>query len=70
LSKPRNDKDLALRTLRKNSDELSDEELALVARKFYKFRHRIPKSFEKPEERDPRGPKCYECSGYGHLRKD
>jgi hypothetical protein len=75
LSKPRNNKDLALRTLRKNSDELSneepsDEELALVARKFYKFRHRIPKNFEKPEERDPRGPKCYECFGCGHLRKD
>jgi hypothetical protein len=75
LSKPRNNKDLALRTLRKNSDELSDEEpsdeeLALVARKFYKFRHRIPKSFEKPEERDPRSLKCYKCSGYGHLRKD
>jgi hypothetical protein len=75
LSKPRNNKDLALRTLRKNSDELSneepsDEELALVARKFYKFRHRIPKNFEKPKERDSRGLKCYECSGYGHLRKD
>jgi hypothetical protein len=78
LSKPRNNKDLALRTLRKNSDEEpDDEELALVARKFYKFRHRFPKRFEKLEEsnkdrneRDPRGPKCYECSGYGHLRKD
>jgi hypothetical protein len=82
LSKPRNNKDLALRTLRKNSDELSDEEpddeeLALVARKFYKFRHRFPKRLEKLEEsykdrneRDPCGPKCYECSGYGHLRKD
>jgi hypothetical protein len=75
LSKPRNNKDLALRTLRKNSDELSneepsDEELALVAKKFYKFRHRIPNNFEKTEERDSRGPKCYECSGYGHLRKD
>jgi hypothetical protein len=82
LSKPRNNKDLTLRTLRKNSDELSDEEpndkeLVLVARKFYKFRHRFPKRLEKLEEsykdrneRDPRGPKCYECSGYGHLRKD
>jgi hypothetical protein len=82
LSKPRNNKDLALRTLKKNSDELfdeepNDEELALVARKFYKYRHRIPKRFGKPKEsthdrneRDPRGPKCYECSGYSHLRKD
>jgi regulator of replication initiation timing len=49
----------------------------LVARKFYKFRHRFPKRLEKLEEsykdrneRDPRGPKCYECSGYGHLCKD
>jgi hypothetical protein len=82
LSKPRNNKDLALRTLRKNSYELSDEEpddeeLALTARKYYKYRHRFPKRLEKLEEsyknrneRDPRGPKCYECSGYGHLGKD
>jgi hypothetical protein len=78
LSKPRNNKDLALRTLRKNSDEEpDDEELALVARKFYKYKHQIPKRFGKPEEsthdrneREPRGPKCYKCSGYGHLRKD
>jgi hypothetical protein len=82
LSKPRNNKDLALRTLRKNSDESSDEEpddekIALTARQYHKFRHRFPKRLEKLEEsykdrneRDPRGPKCYECFGYGHLRKD
>jgi hypothetical protein len=38
-----NNKDIALRTLKKNSDELSDEEpddeeIALVARKYYKIR--------------------------------
>jgi hypothetical protein len=78
LSKPRNNKDLALRTLRRNSDEeLDDEKIALAARQYHKFRHRFPKRLEKLEEsykdrneRDPRGPKCYECSGYGHLRKD
>jgi hypothetical protein len=82
LSKPRKNKDLALRTLRKNSDESSDEEpddekIALVARKYHNIRHQFPKRLEKLEEsykdrneRDPRGRKCYECSGYGHLRKD
>jgi hypothetical protein len=67
LSKPRNNQDLALRTLKKNSDELSDEEpddeeLVLAARKYYKLRHRFSKRFEKLEEsykdrneRDPRG---------------
>jgi hypothetical protein len=83
LPQPRKNKDIALRTLRKNSDELSDEEspddeeLALIAMKFYKHEPRIYKRFGKPiestqdrNERDPRGPKCYKCSGYGHVRKD
>jgi hypothetical protein len=83
LPQPRKNKDLALRTLRKNFDELfdeespDDEELAFIARNFFKNEHRISKRFGKPKksnqdrnERDPRGPKCYECSGYGHVHKD
>jgi hypothetical protein len=23
---------------------------------------------KEPEKKDPRGPKCFECSGFGHIR--
>jgi hypothetical protein len=78
LPQPRKNKDIALRTLKKNSDESpDDEELVLIARKFYRNKHRICKRFGKQKEstqdrneRDPHGLKCYECSGYCHVRKD
>jgi hypothetical protein len=83
LPQPKKDKDLALRTLRKNFDELSDEEspddeeLAFIAIRYFKNEHRISKRFGKQKEsthdrneRDPSGPKCYECSSYGHVHKD
>ena len=44
LPQPRKNKDLALRTLRKNSDELSDED------SLDKEEHRISKRFAKPKE--------------------
>jgi hypothetical protein len=25
---------------------------------------------EPEDEKDPRGPRCFECSGYGHIRAD
>jgi hypothetical protein len=25
---------------------------------------------EEAEKKDPRGPRCYECSGFGHLQAD
>jgi molybdopterin converting factor small subunit len=25
---------------------------------------------EEAEKKDPRGPKCFECSGFGHIRAD
>jgi hypothetical protein len=25
---------------------------------------------EKEEKKDPRGPRCFECSGFGHIRAD
>jgi hypothetical protein len=51
LPQPRKNKDLTLRILRKNFDELSDEdspseeELTLIARRFYRNEHRISKRF-------------------------
>jgi hypothetical protein len=83
LPQPRKNKDLALRTLRKNFDELFDEdspdeeELTFIARRFYRNEHRISKRFGKPKEstqdrnkKDPHGPKCYEYSGYSYVCKD
>jgi hypothetical protein len=48
LPQPRKNKDLALRTLKKNADEdsLGEEELALIAKRFYRNEHRISKRFE------------------------
>jgi hypothetical protein len=25
---------------------------------------------EEAEKKDPRGPRCFECSGFGHIRAD
>jgi hypothetical protein len=25
---------------------------------------------EEEEKKDPRGPRCFECSGFGHIRAD
>jgi hypothetical protein len=25
---------------------------------------------EKAEKKDPKGPRCFECSGFGHIRAD
>jgi hypothetical protein len=43
--------------------------------KFKKFSNRLKKApqnieLEEAEKKDPRGPKCFECSGFGHIRTD
>jgi hypothetical protein len=43
--------------------------------KFKKFTERLKKAPresepEEAEKKDPRGPKCFECSGFGHIRAD
>jgi hypothetical protein len=56
LRQPKKNKDLTLRTLRKNSDKLSDEEspddeeFAFIARRYFKNEHRISKRFGKQKE--------------------
>jgi len=40
-----------------------------------KFTERLKKALREfdPEEakkKDPRGPRCFECSGFGHIRDD
>jgi hypothetical protein len=41
-------------------------------RKFSERLKKPPKEFEpeKAEKKDPRGPRCFECSGFGHIRAD
>jgi len=41
--------------------------------RFKKFSEKIknaPREEEEVEKKDPRGPKCFECSGFGHIRAD
>jgi hypothetical protein len=40
-----------------------------------KFTERLKKALrgfepEEAEKKDPRGPRCFECSGFGHIRAD
>jgi hypothetical protein len=40
-----------------------------------KFSERVKKSHreaepEEEDKKDPRGPRCFECSGFGHIRPD
>jgi hypothetical protein len=41
-------------------------------KKFTEILKKVPKEVEseEAEKKDPRGPKCFECSGYGHVRVD
>jgi len=41
-------------------------------KKLTKILKKVPKEAEseEAEKKDPRGPKCFECSGYGHVRAD
>jgi hypothetical protein len=41
-------------------------------KKFYEKVKKAPREVEPEEEekKDPRGPRCFECSGFGHIRAD
>jgi hypothetical protein len=41
-------------------------------KKFFEKMKKSPKEFEpkEAEKKDPRGPRCFECSGFGHIRAD
>jgi hypothetical protein len=66
-----------------SSDEDSDvdeDAVAMLAKNFERF-NKFKKKFsdklrkaphtadtEEAEKKDPRGPQCFECSGFGHIR--
>jgi hypothetical protein len=41
-------------------------------KKFSEKMKKVPREAEpeEVEKKDPRGPRCYECSGFGHIRAD
>jgi hypothetical protein len=41
-------------------------------KKFFEKIKKAPREFElgEAEKKDPRGPRCYECSGFGHIQAD
>jgi hypothetical protein len=41
-------------------------------KKFSEKMKKVPREVEpqEVEKKDPRGPRCYECSGFGHIRAD
>jgi hypothetical protein len=58
-----------------SEDDSEDEEkvVAMLAKK--KFSERVKKSPreaepEEEDKKDPRRPRCFECSGFGHIRAD
>jgi hypothetical protein len=68
-----------------DDSEDEDKAVAMLAKNFRrlmkddqfkkKFSNKINKPLReaKPEEeekRDPRGPQCFECSGFGHIHAD
>jgi hypothetical protein len=69
----------------KESDNEEEDAVAMLAKNFgrlmknEKFKKtfterpkKAPREFEleEAEKKDPRGPKCFECSGFGHMRVD
>jgi hypothetical protein len=67
-----------------NSD-IDEDAVAMLAKNFERFMRSInfKKKFsdrlrkaphtddtKEAEKKDPRGPKCFECSGFGHIRTD
>jgi hypothetical protein len=41
-------------------------------KKFSEKLKKAPREFEleEAEKKDPRGPRCFECSGFGNIRAD
>jgi hypothetical protein len=64
------DEEKAVAMLAKNFGKLMRNER--FKKKFSKKMKKVPREAkpEEAEKKDPRGPKCFECSGFGHIRAD
>jgi hypothetical protein len=67
--------------MRKVTIEDEDKAVAMLVKKFLMKDDRFKKKFsdkvkkplreaepEEEEKKDPKGPRCFECSGFGHIR--
>jgi len=79
-------KTIALKASNKKVDSEDEEKaMAMLAKNFRKlmkddgFKKKFSEKVKKPlrkaepeeeEKKDPRGPRCFECSGFGHIRAD
>jgi hypothetical protein len=64
------DEEKAMAMLAKNFRRLMKDDR--FKKKFSEKVKRAPREAEpeEKEKKNPRGPKCYECSGFGHIRAD
>jgi hypothetical protein len=64
------DEDKAVAMLAKNFRRLMKDDR--FKKKFSERMKKSPREAEPVEEekKDPRGPRCFECSGFGHIRAD
>jgi hypothetical protein len=68
-----------------DDSEDKEKAVAMLAKNFRRlmkddrFKKKFSKKVKKPfieaepkeeEKKDPRGPRCFECSGFGHIRAD
>jgi len=73
------------RVLSDEDSNIDEDALAMLAKNFEQFmkNNRFKKKFsnrlrkahhtaelEEAEKKDPRGPQCFECSGFGHIRTE
>jgi hypothetical protein len=65
-----NEEEDAVAMLAKNFGKLMKNDK--LKKKFAERLRKVPKEVEpeEAEKKDPRGPQCLECSGFGHLRVD
>jgi hypothetical protein len=64
------DKEKIVAMLAKNFERLMRNER--FKKKFSEKLKKVPREAEpeEAEKKDPRGLRCYECSGFGHIRAD
>jgi len=67
-SKDDSEEEKAVAMLAKNFRTLMRDDQ--FKKKFSEKMKNAPREPEETEKKDPKGPRCFECSGFGHIRAD